>query len=73
MMAFLLHFFLSHRCVNHNLIFNWYNQNYSHGYVGYEEAKQLAEPFIRLFFRQESWPLIKKKQELRKIDDKNID
>jgi hypothetical protein len=32
--------------LDQNLILDWYNNNDPHGYMGYEEAKQLARPFI---------------------------
>ncbi len=47
-MSFLLQFFLKHQCINHNLILQWYNNNDTHGYKGFEEAKRLAGPFIKL-------------------------
>ena len=45
-MAFLLQFFLYHRCITQEVIFDWYNSNDARGYMGFEKAKQLAEPFI---------------------------
>jgi hypothetical protein len=50
LMKFLLQFFLDHQCITLNIILNWYNNNDAHGYIGYEEAKQLAEPFIQSLF-----------------------
>jgi hypothetical protein len=47
-MAFLLRFFLTHQFINHNLILRWYYDNDAHGYMGFEEVKQLVEPFIKL-------------------------
>jgi hypothetical protein len=47
MMTFLLQFFVNHQCISENLILDWYNKNDAHGYMGYEEAKQLAEPFVK--------------------------
>jgi len=49
-MKFLLQFFLDHQCITLNIILDWYNNNDAHGYIGYEEAKQLAEPFIQSLF-----------------------
>ncbi len=45
-MTYLLHFFLDHQCINENLILDWFYNNDPNGYIGYEEAKQLARPFI---------------------------
>jgi hypothetical protein len=45
-MEFLLQFFLLHECITQNLIFHWYNNNDAHGYMGFEEAKQLVKPFV---------------------------
>jgi hypothetical protein len=50
-MKFLLQFFLHHRCITEDLILDWYNSNDAHGYIGFEQAKQLAKPFI-----QSLWP-----------------
>ncbi len=47
MMTFVLQFFLKHQCITQNLILKWYNNNDAHGYMGFQEAKQLAEPFIK--------------------------
>ncbi len=47
-MIFLLQFFLAHQCINRDLILRWYNENDAHGYLGFEEAKRLVEPFIKL-------------------------
>ncbi len=46
-MTFLLEFFLNHQCITQNLILEWYNNNDAHGYMGFQEAKRLAEPFIK--------------------------
>jgi hypothetical protein len=46
MMIFLLKFFLARGFITHDLILQWYNGNNAHGYMGFEEAKRLAEPFI---------------------------
>jgi len=45
-MAYLLQFFLDHECINQNLLLDWYYNNDPNGYIGYEEARQLAKPFI---------------------------
>jgi hypothetical protein len=45
-MAYLLKFFLDHECINQNLLLDWYYNNDANGYIGYEEARQLAKPFI---------------------------
>jgi hypothetical protein len=45
-MAYLLKFFLNHECINQNLLLDWYDNNDPNGYIGYEEARQLARPFI---------------------------
>lgn len=47
MMTFLLQFFLTHECINQNHILDWYNSNDTHGYMGFQEARQLTEPFIK--------------------------
>jgi hypothetical protein len=47
-MRYLLQFFLNHQCITQNLIFDWYNSKNAQRYVYFEEAKQLAKPFITL-------------------------
>ena len=53
-MTLLLRFFLTHECITQNLLLDWYNNNDAHGYVGFQEAKQLAEPFIKILSTKET-------------------
>ena len=52
-MEFLLQFFLLHGCITPNLILDWYNNNDAHGYMGFEEAKQLAKFFVISFLKKD--------------------
>jgi len=45
-MTFLLQFFLDHGCISQDLLVDWYTNNDAHGYMGFQEAKQLAKPFV---------------------------
>ncbi len=52
-MEFLLQFFLLHECITPDLILYWYDNNDAHGYMGFEEAKQLAKPFVTSFLKKD--------------------
>ena len=49
-MSFLLKFFLNYKCINYHLILNWYNGIERNDYEGFEQAQQLASPFLQSFF-----------------------
>jgi hypothetical protein len=46
MMTFLLQFFLNYQCIDQYKILKWYNHRGSFRYEGFDNAKQLAKPFI---------------------------
>ena len=48
-MTFLLQFFLNHQRIHQQQIFKWYNHKGGFRYEGFNQAKQLASPFIESF------------------------
>ncbi|CAF0820795.1 unnamed protein product [Adineta ricciae] len=49
-MLFLLQFFLKYKCIDYHLILNWYNGIERNDYEGFEQAQQLASPFLQSLF-----------------------
>lgn len=46
-MTFLLTFFLDKKCLSTTELIHWYRSEDVFGYIGFSQAKRLAEPFIR--------------------------
>jgi hypothetical protein len=50
MMTFLLQHFVDYHCISRRQILNWYTDKNLHSYQGFDGAKQLTTPFIKLLW-----------------------